>query len=207
MKRLTWLLLLVLLLSIPLVFLLQDSVGEDLAVELLRLLWTVRLLYESLPQLPIWVAFLAFALLAALSSLLLDRVPSREAAAPAPQSGGPVQVLARWIRRASEGEYFRRRLAQYLGTVTRQVLVYQQQIDPQELEERLMLGHPDLPPVVLDYLQARHETWAPTPLSLLSRLRQRLQLGGSSRPPDPALESVVAFLEEQMEVDRAQRSQ
>ena len=206
MKRITWLLLLVLLLSVPLVFLLQDSVGEGVAVELLRLFWAIRLLYESLPQLPIWIAFLVFALIAAAGSLLLNGTPSREMAHPRPESRGRVQVLTRWIRRASEGEYFRWRLAQHLGAITRQVLAYQEHVDPQEFEARLRAGRLDLPPPVLEYLQARHETWVPRPLSLLSRLRHRLRLDGGSQPPDPGLERVVTYLEEQMEVEHARRT-
>jgi hypothetical protein len=206
MKRIAWLLLLVLVLAIPLAFLLQDPVGEGLAAELLRLFWAVRLLYESLPQLPIWIAFLIFALIAAAGSLFLNGTPGPEAAPPRPEPRGPVQVLSRWIRRAAEGEYFRWRLAQHLGAVTRQVLAYQGYVDPEELEVRLRTGRLDLPPTVLDYLQARRRTWVPRPMSLLSRLRQRLRLGAGPQPPDPALESVVAFLEEQMEVERARHT-
>jgi hypothetical protein len=205
-KRIPWPLLLVLLLAIPLTLLLQDFVREELAVELLRLFWAVRLLYQSLPQLPIWIAFLAFALIAAAGSLLRRGAPSREVARPRPEPRGRVRVLIRWIRRASEGEYFHWRLAQHLGAITRQVLAYQEHVDLQELEARLGAGDLDLPPMVLDYIQARHETWVPTPLGLLSRLRQRLRLGAGPQPPDPALESVVAFLEEQMEVEHARRT-
>ncbi|MFN2291061.1 MAG: hypothetical protein ACK2UC_07735 [Anaerolineae bacterium] len=207
MKRRAWVLLLILLLAVPFALLLRDFVREELAVELLRLLWAVRLLYESLPQLPIWLAFLAFALVAALGSLLLNGPRRRETERPTPEPRGRVHALARWIRRASEGEYFRWRLAQHLGALTWEVMAYRHHVDVAELERGLGTPGLQLPPAVQDYLQSRDASWSPVSLNLLARLRHRLRPNDGPQRPDPGLEAVVSFLEEQMEVEDGRRKQ
>ena len=206
MKRLLWLLALVLLLATAFAFLIQDLVGEELAVELLRLYWAARLTVESLPQVLIWLAFLVFALVAAVASLSLPGLLPREVERPRSKTPGRVQVLARWIQRATEGEYYRWRLAQHLGAVAREVITYRERVDPQDLAEALRSGRLDLPPNIQDYLYARPNYSARTAMSLRSWLGQWLGRAAGPPRPDLGLESVVRFLEEEMEVEHESRT-
>jgi hypothetical protein len=205
LKRFGWLavVVLVLLLSIPLGFLLRDFVREAVAPEILRLYWSARLLLEGLPQLPIWIAFLLFALLGAISSLFYTESPSQAEGRPRLRRSGRVAILSGWIRRASQAEYFRWRLAQHLAVTTWEVMAYREHLDVQEVKERLRTGSLDVPPAALDYLRERRPPGVPASKGWLSRLACRLRRGGGVPSSDPGLESVVAFLEEQMEVEDA----
>ena len=208
MKRFGWLVvvILVLLLSIPLGFLLRDFVREVLAPEIMRLYWSARLLLESLPQLPIWIAFLLFALLGAIGTLFSTESPLQAEGRPRLRRGGRVAILSGWIRRASEAEYFRWRLAQHLAVTTWEVMAYREHLDAQEIKERLRTGRLDVPPAVLDYLRERRPPRLPASEGWLSRLARRLRRDGGGPARDPGLESVVQFLEEQMEVEHARRT-
>jgi hypothetical protein len=190
----------VLLLALPLVLLLRDFAREVLLVELMRIFWGARILFESLPQLPLWVLVLLAVLVIAASSLRGARLPMGGAVGRPVPPGGRVRTLARWIERASEGEYFRWKLARYLGDLTWQVMAHRERTTPQDLKQRLNAGGLDLPPAVETYLQAaRVPSFGPGAGSLV-RLWQRLRRGRSSFPPDPTLESVIQFLEDQLEV-------
>lgn len=202
MKKWRLPLLLVLLLAIPLALLLRPLVREVLVVELLRFWAGIQLLYQSLPQLPIWLAFLAFSLLFALFSLARGRWRLRTEDEPLARREGQVQTLARWIHHARQSEYYKWRLAQHLDKLAWQVMAYREGTTHQELKDRLRAGHLDLPPAVLAYLQVHNKGPIAEPGGLLSRLDRRLRLGGGEPPFDPDLEEVVRFLEEQMEVHR-----
>jgi hypothetical protein len=194
-------LLLILLLAIPLALLLRPFVREVLVVELLRFWASIQFLYQSLPQLPIWLAFLAFSLLVALLSLGRGRWRFRAADEPTARREGQVQALVRWIHRAEQSEYYKWRLAQHLGNLSWQVMAYREGTTPQELRDRLRAGRLDLPPIVLAYLEGRKKSRIGEPSGLISRLARRLGLREGSPALDPALEEIVRFLEEQMEVD------
>jgi hypothetical protein len=191
--------LLVALLAIPLALALRDFARDVFVVELLRVLWAGRILFESLPQWPMWALFLV--VLATIAAASLGRVtkPVQKKAEPEPVHQGQVQVLARWIRRTSQGSYFRWRLALYLGKLSWDVMAHQAHTTPQELKQRQRAGRLDLPPVVEQYLQSAQAIDSVAPDSLLSRLRARLGRGASSTAYDPALVSVIQFLEAELE--------
>jgi hypothetical protein len=113
-----------------------------------------------------------------------------------------VQALVRWIHRAEQSDYYKWRLAQHLGNLSWQVMAYREGTTPQDLRDRLRAGRLDLPPIVLAYLEGRKKGRIGGPSSLMSRLERRLGLRERSPSLDPALEEIVRFLEEQMEVDR-----
>ena len=186
------LLLLILLLALPLAGFFQGWVQEVLLIELARLYWSIRLLVESLPQVGLWGTFLAIVLLVAVGSLgwgwKLERKGPGKWAAPESQ----VQMLARWIQHADEGEYFHWSLSQHLNTLLCEVLAYREHITPAAVRRRLRSGQIELPPEVDAYLQ----TWRPG-RPARRRLRKR---AFRANGPEPSLESVVQFLEDQMEV-------
>jgi hypothetical protein len=195
-------LLLILLLAIPLALLLRPLVRDVLVVELLRFWASIQFLYQSLPQLPIWLAFLAFSLLFALLSLTRGRWRFQAKDEPLARREGQVQTLARWIHQAGQSEYYKWRLTQHLDKLAWQVMAYREGTTPQELKDRLWAGRLDLPPAVLTYLQVHNKGRIAEPAGLLSRLDRRLRFRDVGQPFDPALEEVVRFLEDQLEVNR-----
>jgi hypothetical protein len=113
---------------------------------------------------------------------------------------GQVRVLARWIERASRGEYFRWSLAQHLGGLAWEIMAQREHTTPAQLKGRRSAGDLDLPPVVEAYLLSdqlpRHSAMA----SLLATIRDRLGIGGRPLALDPDLVQVIEFLEDQMQV-------
>ena len=191
MKRLAPLLL-ILLLAVPLVVFFQDWVQEVLLIELARTYWSLRLLLESLPQVGLWGSFLAIILLVAVGSLRVGWKPEKRWAGKRVARESQIQTLARWIQHADEGEYYSWSLARHVGTLLSEVLAHREHTTPATVRRRLRAGQIDLPPDVDAYLQ----TWRPT-----RPARRRFQWRSSrATDPKPSLESVVQFLEEQMEV-------
>ena len=199
-KRLFLSIVLILLLTVPLALLLRDFARDVFLVELWRVFWGARILFESLPQLPIWGLLLVALLVIALRSLVRRKGMRREEAEDEVEYQGQVRVLTRWIQRALEGEYFRWSLAQHLGGLTWEVMAHQERITPDQVKQRLRAGRLDLPPVIQAYLQSARSPSSTTPAGLLSRIRDRF--GSSAQPPslDPALEGVVRFLEDQLQL-------
>jgi hypothetical protein len=190
----------VLALTVPLALLFRDFVRDVFLVELLRMFWGARLLYESLPQLPLWILFLVLVGVIAVRSLMRRPGAVRKRVEPDVEPRGQVRVLARWIERASRGEYFRWSLAQHLGGLAWEIMAQREHTTSAQLKGRLSASDLDLPPVVEAYLQsdrlARHSALA----GLLVTIRDRLGTGDRSPALDPDLVQVVEFLEDQMQV-------
>lgn len=192
--------LLVALLTIPLALALRDFARDVFVVELLRVLWAGRILFESLPQWPMWALLLVVLAMIAAGSLGRVTKPVRKKREPQPAHQGQVQVLARWIRRTSQGTYFRWRLALYVGKLAWDVMAHQAHTTPQELKQHQAAGRLDLPPAVEEYLRSTQAIDSVAPASLLSRLRARLGRGAVSTFYDPDLVSVIQFLEAELEI-------
>ncbi|MGD2040942.1 MAG: hypothetical protein PVH11_08955 [Anaerolineae bacterium] len=190
----------VLALTVPLALLFRDFVRDVFLVELLRMFWGARLLYESLPQLPLWILLLLLLVVIALRSLVRRPGTVRQQVEPDVEPQGQVRVLARWIERASRGEYFRWSLAQHLGGLAWEIMAQREHTTPAQLKGRRSAGDLDLPPVVEAYLLSdqlpRHSAMA----SLLATIRDRLGIGGRPLALDPDLVQVIEFLEDQMQV-------
>lgn len=189
----------VLLLAAPLVLLLRDFTREVLLVQLYRVAWTLRLVFETLPQTPLWFLFLAVVAFLAVRSLLRQPRPRRPTEAEV-EHEGQLHRLVRWIEQAREGEYFRWSLSRQLGELALDVLAHEQRAAPGQIRRRLRAGELDAPPEVLACLEAGLRPAYLLPRGFLDRLRPRL-LPGAEPPPDPALEAVVRYLETQLEVD------
>lgn len=191
----------VLLLTIPVALLLRNFTREVLLVEISRLAWAIGILIGSLPQTPIWGVLLAILLLIALRSLGRRRArpgPGKAGGEPGPR--GSVQVLTRWIQRSAQGEYFRWSLGQYLAKLTWDVMAQREHTTSGRLKERLRAGRLDVPPVIEQYMRTAQGRQLSAPTGLFAKLRARWQGIASPNTFDPALESVVEFLEDQIQV-------
>jgi hypothetical protein len=207
-KRLLVLVALVLL-AIPLALLLRGFVRDVFLVELGRALWMARILFESLPQVLVWAVLVAALLVLAVRVVR----PRSRAQADQPQDPaappGRIQVLSRWIERATRSEYFGQSLAHYLAGLAWEVMAQREHSSSDRMKQRFRAGELDLPPLVGEMLRSGQTSAVPTSTGFLSRIWQRLAIGrlagaGSGRSPgpelDPALESVIEFLETQLEI-------
>lgn len=200
MTRRLWLIGLVLLLAIPLVLLLREFTQDVLLIELLRVVWAARILLASLPQLPLWLFFVLIALLVAVRSLLRGGRPQPVAPEAEAEYQGRIFDLARRLRRIEEGDYFRWHFSRYLGTLTIDVLAHQQRITPEEIRQRLRTERLDAPPEIQAYLRQGLIPIHTLSVNPLSKLRRLLSPGVQAAPLDEDVETVIRFLEDQLEV-------
>jgi len=163
--------------------------------------WLVRVLYESIPQALVWLAFLLIAGFGAARSLPW---PPLEALGP-PLTAAPRSAVADWaglIRDAARNTYTRESLAQRLGHLANDVLAYQEGTSGRPLWQRLADESLDLPADVRAYLHAGTLATA-----TIGRLRRRWVWRGLGHwPPwdracdpldlDPAV--VVRLLEQRL---------
>ncbi|MDX9831008.1 MAG: hypothetical protein RBU35_12155 [Anaerolineae bacterium] len=185
-----------LLIAVPLAFAFRD-LGRLVTAEVIRLIWTVRILVEGLPQLGLWVALLALVLVTALANLAGPRPAPRENGGPA-DAPGQVWELYRWIRRASLGEYSRWTLHRYLEGLAWEVMAARHGSGTVEQRRRFRAGELALDPDIAAFLEAAGEkSFRPTS-GLRAWLRRLLRGKAERRPAVPPLERIVEFMEEQL---------
>ena len=199
MRRRWWFVGVVLLITVPLVFLLRDFARDVLALELFRVAWALGVVLDSLPQVPLWWLFLALAAFLAMRSLFgrfdLRRKKTEVQAEPL----GEVHLLAGRIRRANEGDYFRWRLARELGHRSLYVLAYRRQTEVAGLRQQLDSGRLDVPPEVEAYIRAGQAPVYSLSAGLLTRFGQRLSPRRWAAAPEQSATRIVEFMEDQME--------
>jgi len=190
------LLLALLLIAVPLAFAFRD-LGRLVTAEVIRLIWTVRILVEGLPQLGLWVALLTLVLVTALANLAGPRPAPRDDGEPV-DAPGQVWELYRWIRRASLGEYSRWTLHRYLEGLAWEVMAARHGSGTVEQRRRFRAGELALDPDIAAFLEAAGEkSFRPTS-GLRAWLRRLLRGKAERRPAVPPLERIVEFMEEQL---------
>jgi hypothetical protein len=215
-----WILALVLglILTIPLALLLRDFVRDVFLVELGRVIWAARLIFESLPQVFVWAVLVVILLVLAVRTLRSRIRPLPDGAHGPTDPQGRVQALSRWIERSAQSEYFKQSLAHHLTGLAWEVMAHREHTSPDRLKQRQRAGGLDLPPVVGETLRTGQTPYVPTPEGLFSRIWRRLTLGklgatwgaaefSPGRGLDPALELLVEFLETQVEIRPLSRAQ
>ena len=196
MRRRWWLILAALILAIPLGLLVKHLVQDVLLVEVLRVVWGLRILFESLPQLPIWLLLVFLGLLVAVRSLLGRPGSGPPHVDEEGQHRGQISRLAGRIRRSAGSGYYKWHLARHLRTTVLDALAYEHRLTPEEVRRRLDSGELDAPPEVLAYLYAGLAPVYSRSSSLLRRLRHRLASSVQPTTVDPDLLRVIEFLED-----------
>lgn len=209
-KRRLWLVAMVLLLAVPLAFLLSRAIGgfvrDVVAMPILYLVWIGRLYVRAVPQVLFWGALLVFGVALIVIRALVGRTPSGEdeqGAANGAEIGrayaGRVERLRSQIYFAGRSTYFRRRLAQRLGTLMVQSLGYGEQYRLEHIERGL--DALDAPPEIRAFLREGGQLVLPSrSAGLLDWLKRRLRGRKGGGAHDVDLESVVRFLEDRLEV-------
>ena len=193
---------LVLLLAMPLALLLSRVWGglvrDLIAVPFVYLTWIARVYLGTVPRALLWGALLLFGLLVALGSMRVRG--SGEGQVPIQNSHrGNVRELTSQIRFAGQSEYFKRRLAQRLGTLITKGLDYGEHYKPESV--RRGLDTLDAPPKIRSFFLEGEQLIVPSrSFSLVERLQQRFQPDTTTAASDPDLEEAVRFLENRLEV-------
>lgn len=200
MRKALLLLLLIALLALPLALVMRD-LSQMMLTELLRLIWTLRQRLENLPQHTVWGLLLVAILLVAIGSLFGRPQARLEALRKPLPSQGQVQELSRWIRRAVEGQYSRWTLNRYVSNLAWEIMAYRERTTPQKLKRRFRAGEISMPPLVIEYLESDRLLRPTAPAGFWARLLRPSHPEAEGGRAGPALEVVIRYLEEQLEVE------
>jgi hypothetical protein len=188
---------LILLLLGLLALVLTGAMQELVVIPLLYLLWLMRVLFESIPQVVLWIGFLAIVAIVAWRSLAMPR-PMPVVRQPAPSSRAPVAGWAAIFERATHDDYARQMLAQRLGQLAFELQANGERPRSESIWQRLHDESLDFPPDVRAYFQAGVRMYQPLP-AFWRRWWSRIS-GQVPRadPLDLDPERVVRFLEDQV---------
>ena len=193
---------------IVLAFALIGVVRQFIAPFVLRTIWRVYLMSDSIPQVMIWAIFVAFIpVLAAFVLIGEFKGDVDDTGLDVHRQRGRVSDLRRMIRRSGRGPYFRRQLIRQMTELTLEMFRQNDRLTAEEAKARLRGEQSPLTPDVQAYLDqgARRLTLVEEkgPPSGLGRLLALFDdASNGSTVPDPELEALVAFLEQELEVSR-----
>ena len=195
----------------------KDYVRQVMAIPATRILWFVRLMIDSTPQILFWSLLLIILLVVGVKSLSSSNPPETQAVAEPLQTPRRARI-AFWTHQvtlALTGDpYSRIRMAEFLGDLTLQVLAHQQKMDREEIRLLVLQEKLDIPPAIEACVKARFRQvleprpgfWASIGLGFRSLFpffkkgaKQQVILFPGQVPGDE-IEAVIHYLEEQLEV-------
>lgn len=213
-KRLALLLIPLLVLAVILTIALTDFVREAIIVPISYVLWFGNLVLNSISQILLWAWLPAIALFIALRSLsTANKNKPAQIISEAETRYPRRQRVDFWIIQIhqSYGYFGRTRFAEHLGRLILDILAYQERSTPWRIEQRIENGDLEVPPEIRSYLHEKRRRYSEGSGGLYQRLRRWLKNAvailikgrSSARPASqhPDLETVVAFLEKQLEVE------
>lgn len=145
---------LVMLLAALLTPFLKDFIRDVLLLPLLYVAWLARIVFDSIPQVAIWIVFLVVALLVALRSLSGGRTGRLDTRETPVRVVGRIESWARLVDQAEQEHYARWRLARELRKLTLAVLAGEKQLSQEQIMQDLKDNRLGLPPEIRAYLQA-----------------------------------------------------
>lgn len=178
-----------------LAFVVQGVIRSSLIIPIMYALHLGRAVLSSISQLRYWQLIWAGLLIAAVISLagtwgLFIRRRKR-----IHHQQGPIESLADNITNTGRGVYYRWLVAHQLSMLARQILIEQE--GEENVPPRSLAGQDWNPPqAVQEYLEAGLERW------VVYYPARRFRFKPPPTPLDANLDTVVAYLESQMETDR-----
>ena len=173
--------------------------GGALSAAFWYVLWYTNLQLKSIPQDAFWVLLICLSAALAVASLF-GRRPTRRVEGEQPErSRGLIRPMAHAVRRASETYYYRWRLARQLSALVVEAIDTSGQSGARSKRQWWIKNSEDVPPEIRGYVEAALwggllRTGQMTPL-----WRRALSPGQARSPIDLDLETVVRFLEDQVE--------
>jgi hypothetical protein len=179
---------------------LQDLAREIIRTRLLRALWVIYLVFQSIPPWLLWTALLTVMLLLARRSLTTRERPAPPPLLEEPPAVGPVAAEMHWLNLAAHSSYGRWRLAQRLAQLALGALAQRERLTAHAVRQALDSGDIQVPPSVRVYLRSGFGSPIPEPTrrldSLLRFLRPPAQPPTTDRRPLQAIEFLEEILEE-----------
>ena len=177
-----------------LAFLLQDVIRQVVVTPLAYLWWVLNLTFSAIPQLILWIILVAVLILIVISSLVSWISIGRKPAEPARPAQGNVEILAGWVSKAGEGNYYKWMIANRLGKLWNELSGRFGKGDMLATPGEANAAGQPAPEALLRYLKAgMQESFVDYPLPRRPFMRKE------TTPFDIDVEEAVEFLESQME--------
>jgi hypothetical protein len=205
------LMVIILLLALVLGLGLRDFVRTNIVIPVSYVLWIGGLLVKSTPQVLFWGVLVGVAAFLALRSLgtvtgLVEKVDEAE---PRYTRRGRIGFWTIQLYHAQQS-FFRMRFEEFFARLILDVIAFEEQTDPIELERRMEDGTFEPPEELRVFLRLRRGLANPHKIGFFTSLRQRLwwlgNLGRQEQGPaqpgsiDRPIEEALAILEDQLEV-------
>jgi hypothetical protein len=188
-------LLIILLLASLLTLLVRGAMRENIVAPMLYLVWIGQLIFESIPQMAIWVVFLIVALVMAIRSLFVKKPSASEVDYAPKDRATRIGDWANLLQRTSKDVYYRWQLAHSLQRLTLETLAHNERTTIKEMRQRVTDGEMDIPPEIQAYLQAGMVS-----IGHFSEPKSRFRLRKQQPTPlDLNPELVIQFLEDQID--------
>jgi hypothetical protein len=187
--------------TIPIFFIIRGFTREVILSSILQIYGIARIYINSLPQPLVWALFIAIVVILAGRSMLKPSATSLARTNDQELRLGRVTNLAQSIRRTTQGDYFKWRLAQHLLDLSLDVIAYQKRATPSSVRQLLKSGDLVAPPEIVAYLRSGMTQVHSARQGILGRIKAFFMAPDRDRPLNLEPELVVAFLEEQLEID------
>ena len=173
--------------------------GGALSAAFWYALWHVNLQLKSIPQDAFWALLLCLAAALAVASLFGRRTPRRVEGEQPERPRGLVRPLAHSVRRAKEAYYFRWRLARQLSALIVEAIDTSGQSGAGSKRQWWLKNSQNVPPEIRAYIEAALWGGFLRSAQTMPPWRRALSPGQARFPIDLDLETVVRFLEDQVE--------
>lgn len=195
-QRLVWAGAGILALSLILAFPLRDVLERLVILPLAYLLYALDLFYKSIPQFLWWALAMIVVLILVAGSLAPGDRYARREMLRAPAVPGPVEELAASVRKSAEGMYFKWVVANRLGKLAYNILVWRSGERNRSVFAPLLGPDWEPSPALRKYLETGlHGSFSDYPDADRNR-------SGPAFPLDVEVEQVVNFLESHLEAGR-----
>jgi hypothetical protein len=188
-----------------LAWLLRDAVRGLLATPLVFIYQLARALYDSLPEVLLWLALMlalfGFALWAWFEPVRQWLFAHRfvESAPALERREGRVAWLTRWVKWRRNGPYSRHYLHNIVADLALKTLAHRQRLSTQQARSAIEAGRIEMPPEVETYLRAGLLPWPTDTRGRLQRLAAQIGLGRYVAPPDIETDHALDYIEAQLE--------
>jgi hypothetical protein len=172
---------------------LKDAIWNQLIAPFLYQLWLTWIFMRSMPQIVYWNSLVVLIAIVTLISLIKHRRRKSNTIQEVIQTQDPVAKVANSISDLHKGTFFKWLIANQLGTLARSILIYQH--GEVALPKRRLIGRTWNPPAHIQrYLEAGLAS------SLINKPRRWLLFKSSDSPFDIDVNTVVEYLEDQLEI-------
>jgi len=188
------------------------EVRQDLVNTVAHIIWIAGLVIESTPQVFFWGALIFIALVVALRSLWSTEGEAGMAGRPSRRVNRRVR-LDFWALqlRIARGHYARSRFGDLFNRLMLDVLAHQYDLPVRSVDRAISNGRIEVPEVVMRFKAARSQEARP-PVEFWDALKlwlERLFARRANEETDFSaqdLESIVRYLEDQLEVENDRRN-